>query len=645
MDINSINPRILEYYQQMMFPGSVPDLTTEPQIASGESQSVLMNFLKSLSPISIKQTPESTVIGPSPSAQALQEGIEKTLFAPVRASQYVKGSIEDFLSRLSLTPEGISISKTGKTKPSTAVFNVDEGNEPISPAPVSKATRQTPSIPESGQQVGGPQYSTIPKLETPEFVPIPEEVTPPTVVPPPAEIPTEEDIAAGITPWKPKTDFMESLKQIMDEVIPKWEDLPKPEYKKPGNMLEWLGEAGRLLALKRSAGKEPYDVIRTEEADIEAKATQKRNFIVQRAAQVANLKLLGLQQTIQKEEADRERQAKFLEVAAKSKPELMNSLPFIKAVASNLGVPSEEAAKIIRQGYDPTTGQLKLYQTPEERMETQQKALWNIAEQGLVDTGMPRDRARFISRGGSKEYLDYMGTQLQSTMSQTPPDIARAKAITKNIQAYQAMTNVNTAQAKALALIERDPGLKSFDKIFTDKDTANFFKNDTMRTALGLETKTPTPHAPVEVKVAEKIKQEAKAAVGNPIKEKIFSDKYKHSPLEILFTDDATAANLPEPFSTSAKMAPPNVAKTYDTLKAWTDDPAVRSSIDTVILHKNKPVFDSVNTFLQSKKQPFLTQDERYRIATASNSGNPELVWQTVAEILTQRKVPLPIIK
>src|SRR3989304_4290841 len=138
MNGSSIDPKILDYYQQMMFPGSTVE---QPETAPEPSGTTVLDFLKKLSPVSITETPESTTISPGPGAKTAQSIAAYPMWQTLRAQEALRNAIKDIVSRISLTQEGINLKKPTPPK-SSAVFPIDEGTETIpqvaSTKPISK---------------------------------------------------------------------------------------------------------------------------------------------------------------------------------------------------------------------------------------------------------------------------------------------------------------------------------------------------------------------------------------------------------------------------------------------------------------------------------------------------------------------------
>lgn len=623
-----INPDILQIYQQLL--NISPEQQEEqPPPETNVQQTGFFQNLKSID-------------------KTVRDWIENNFFPKIEVVKKPQpGLFQGWPISFGFGTESATPSPPSAVSPPGAIIRPE--------TPIKRAIPQTPA---PGKQIGMPQY-TAPGLGQvlgnepayPSYEAAPAENytnAPPSTVSAttpsagaPAPIPSTEQIAAGITPWKPKTDFTENFKQILDEAIPKEEDLPKAQYKKPTNIIEWLGEFGRLMALQRS-GKDPYAVIKAEEQEAEAKTKEARNYIIDRASKTANLKLIALQEQVRREDIERERHAKWLEFLVKSKPELMDNLSFVQAAASNLGVPPSEAAKIIRESYDPTTGELKLSVPPEERLIQQQKALMNWTKQNLIDVGVPPDRAAYIAAGGSKEIFDFLGQQYQNAI--TNNDTKKAEKIGAQIRTYQEFTQRDLVQEKALNLIKNDPKLTIYDKMFSNKEDAQYMKSQTYLQALqGEKAKMPPQRTPREIKVDEQIKQEARAALGNPAAEKAFTTKHKGiTPMDFLYKGGVAGIQLPWPYGMAAKMAPPNTAKDGDKLKMWVDiNPEIQKSIRTIMINKYKDIFDAVNQTLINAKKPLLTDTEMQRIATAADRGEDALLWQAVQEILIEHKVPL----
>ena len=520
----------------------------------------------------------------------------------------------------------------------------------VTAAPSAPAQRATPAIPKPGEQIGTPQYTAdgtvshkglisewpVKKLE--DIIPSPAGtealVTPSTA----ATIP---DFTKLIQPGKPKIDYEKELMDIFDKAVPKWEDLPKARSIEPKTPIDALTRFVRDVGLG-FLGKDIFALKEGEIAKEEGKAVQERNYVIQRSSQLANFKLSALSKKMEQEEADRTSAAQWLEYLGNANKEYRKSPSYQAAVAALKNIPVEMAAPLLQSMVNPETGLLEgMYKSPIEELEEQQKAMFKINKQNLIAAGITEGRAAYIAAGGSKEMIDFYAQQYQNAIE--TKNEKKAQEIEATIKRYQSFAQRDVAQEKALDLIRKDPKLTSFDKIFSNRETAQYYKDSTYAQAMfGEKAKTPPHVAGKEVKVDEKIKEEAKAALGNPVAEKAFSDKYKHTAIGVLFKDEATTMNLPEPYATGAKLAPPNTAKDGDKLKMWIDmSPEVQRSIKTIIVNKYKPVFDIVNQKLIEAKKPLLSDAELYRIATAANSGNNDLVWQTIAEILTERKVPL----
>jgi hypothetical protein len=526
------------------------------------------------------------------------------------------------------------------------------------PKPTIPLQRPAPKAP-TGEQIGTPQWQSSPgQGVAPEDVPpeTPEAPTPAEtpVATAPASAAEMPDFNKLVQPWKPKTDYEKSIMDIFNSTIPKWEDLPKAKSIEPGTPAEAFTRFVRDVGLSL-LHKDIFAMKKAEGVEAEAKASQERNYIIQRAAQLANFKLSALSEKSRREEADRESSAKWLEYIGNSNPEYRKNPSYQAAVASIRGIPADQAASLLQSMVDPKTGKLEgMYEDPGERLVKQQETLNNWSIKKLTDAGFTKERAAFSLATGNMDMGAYLMNRYQNAM--TSKDAKTAGQAKQDMQEYQKMMTFDPEEAKAKIFLDNFPLAK---KAFADNTSANQMRDwATTYLFLGKDAakklKVPIDK---EVKLNEQVAQLAVSSLGNPEKAKAFTEKFGMSP-QMAFQihygikeGAAPSTDMPEPYYTGTKMFP-NTAK--DPGKYMGPDPlgeSIKSAARDQIVNKYRPWLNQIMqaeiitdpkeraTAIKNMQKKPLTDDEIYRFATAANQKNQSLLQEVIHQIYAERGI------
>lgn len=558
-----------------------------------------------------------------------------------RALQYTSKSLKQSMSR---PPE----------PQTSAIFPTEEG--------LAEPTQPGTAVLQPRKQVGTPQYtSPSGRGIMPPSVPTetPETPTPPATEPPattPASAAAIPDFSKLIQPWKPKTDFEKESIDMFDKIVPKWEDLPKAKSIEPDTPMGVLTRFVRDVGLG-FLGKDIFALKEKEIEKEEGRATQERNYTIQRASQLANFKLSALSKRTEREEADRESTAKWLEYVGNANLEYRKNPSYQAAVASIRGIPVEQAAPLLQSMVNPETGLLEgMYEPPESRLIKQQEALntWNIKK--LTDAGFSKDRAAFSLATGNMDMGAFLMNKYQNAV--TNKDKAGMKQAQADIKAYREMSTFDPIEEKATFFLKNSDKIKK-SGFFADDASFNFMKTwATSYLLLGKdaakELKMPTAK---DVKINEQVARLAISTLGNSAKEKAFIDKFGISPQTAFqvhygLKEGQPSPDMPEPFNTITRMFPNTVKNPEKFMGADPLGDSIKTAARDQIVLRYKPLFaeiigEGINQTPQARairkvmRKKSLTDDEIYKIATAANQGDQNALNSIRIQIYATRGLKL----
>lgn len=451
--------------------------------------------------------------------------------------------------------------------------------------------------------------------------------------------PAEEvDFEKMVSPWQSKINYEQELMDIFNESWPEYSELPQSAYKHPETPKEYLTEFIRLTGWALN-GKDPYTLVKGEEAQAEAKAKEERDYVIKRGAQLANMRLSALAGKVKQEETARADQAGWLEWVGTAQPEVKKQPWYQAAVASIRGIPPEQAARVLNDLVDKNTGKLEgMYVSEIDRAINKQEALNNYQFQTLKKMGYSDQRAAFAVATGSHDMEAFLMHQFQT--AKTPQEKAGAQ---KAIQEYRSVKD--TSQIKALNFILNK---EKYRPLFSSEESFNLY-NDWAHATYLLGENAPKPAVPREVIVKEKIAKEMWAALGNPAKEKKFAEDHGGITAKQVFDlymrpkdakdkEKAVAPpGMPEPLASIYEMTG---IKADKLVNITGDDPfgqALKQAARDMYTRKYAGLFAKVNSLLPSNAP--LTVEEMDKLATAARIS----VEQTIAaehEIYAARGVP-----
>lgn len=307
----SLDPRILGVLQQILRPSlaGTPTPIQQSEQQGPPQQGLLSKYIADTEAYSKKDMLDPN----TPLGRAYSSTLGKLMKYPLWAGAAAQGAVREGPVAAALAAKkGISDwydwVKTGKEPGQELQFQApgsevktDRGalQVPTTPAEAPKKA-SIPFQSPGGEPVGNKMWGGGSREETTA----PLAAAPTTPGSPPQTGDTEDEakkkLAEGmdVKPWKPSTNLEKELMNIFDSTIPKWEDLPKTYEMDTSTTLGAATQVARDAALK-VLGKDPIGM---REEELQAK----RNYMVQRASQMANIKLSGLNYRMQQEEAARD---------------------------------------------------------------------------------------------------------------------------------------------------------------------------------------------------------------------------------------------------------------------------------------------------------------------------------------------------
>lgn len=467
-------------------------------------------------------------------------------------------------------------------------------------------------------------YGEIPEGQekAPVVTEIPSE-TAPTETP---TKPTEEvDFTKMVSPWQSRIDYEKEIEEIFRQAYPDYKDLPQSKYKHPETPMEYLTEFMRLTGWALNK-KDPYAIVKSEEAEAEAKAKEEREYVIKKSTQLATMRLNVLSNKMKKEEEARADQAAWLEYIGNAQPELRKQPSYQAAVASIRGIPPEDAGRVLNDLVDKNTGLLEgMYVSEIDKAIQKQEALNNYQFKKLKEMGYSDQRASFAIATGSFDMEQFLMHQYQT--AQTPQAKEEAR---KAILEMQSVKDIS--QIKALNFIRnRD----TYRKLFADDASFKYYNDWATATAL-LGKDAPKPPVPKEVTIKEEIAREMWSALGNPKKELEFSTRHGVSAKEVfnlyMRPKDAKEADkplvappgMPEPLATIFEMTG---VKADKLMNITGDDPygtSLKQAARDLYTRKYAEVIKRMNAKLP-KDEP-LTVEEIDRIATAARVSVDQVI-------------------
>lgn len=524
-----------------------------------------------------------------------------------------------------------------------------------------------------------PQLSVTWPSETRFLRPTPilPEVTSPVETPPKKEEikpkeketePKEKPVEFPRIMFERPTDYEAELMKIFEETIPKWEELPKPrEDKPPSTPSEFLYDFARNLALLYLK-KDPFEYRRLLKAEEEAKTQQERQYILQRASNLLNLRIQALNEKMRREEENRRAGIEWLTALANSNPDIMNNKNFQLAVASYAGVPPSEVESFLKQFEDPETGQLKnFYKDPQLRQIELQKKMTDLHVDMLKEMGFSDDEAKIMVLSKESD-----PAKIALTLYFKYNRLGQTDKAKEQLEKYNWIRQQNLESPemeRAANFINKYASDKEFrntvNKIFGEH-TDQFIKHQ-MATALGAKGFKPE-HAP---KASEEISRKRLELLNEAIKAvedersgkkgaiQSFIDKWKIDPINVIHAiglniksgslDENVVNELPSDIKYALKIEEAFKKKTgkADTFLTLSDSSSpARSAARSLLRKKYNEQISEIEKTIKSKapkkfRDMVLTDDEVVELADALESNDTDKIINTYITIFNRRGLKL----
>ncbi len=503
---------------------------------------------------------------------------------------------------------------------------------PIEGAKSTPAVSALPEMPAPGEIVGTPQYMA--PTETPV-------VPPPTETPVTPTAPEIPDFSKLIKPWKSGVNYEEELMKIFKESMPLPDELPKSKFKEPSTIREFFSDFAKYAGIAM-AGKDPWEYKKGESKEAQNLAAKDRAYVLQRSAQLANLRIAGLTEKMKREDTDRANKDAYLRNIQAQYPKVAKEPWFQAAMASVAGIPPEEAEAFLKKHVDPKTGLLEsFYRSPIEKAIDQEKAMGDFkVKQVMEATGYPIDKAKYVVFAGKDDPGAYLMMKYQRAMQSKDP--VAVKQVTSEIQQWKALNAFDPERDQAIALLTdlKDPKVeKNAKAMFNDEQSYKNFKQYNLGVALG--AKGWKPPTPTDMHFNEEVTMMANNAIGNPTREKAFLARYGIDPRQAVATymkwaKENPTVDVPEPYASIRTLFPEYKGKMGEVMF----DPTMTSAINSHLAAKYAPIWTEINRTLPSKTQ--LTPQEVYEVATLLNKNDKENLLARIRQLYSDRKMKLP---
>ena len=533
---------------------------------------------------------------------------------------------------------------------------------PVLEVPAQQRIQQwgEPTMPTEGEekptaptgQVGKPQYSApVPPPTEPIPAPAPTpapvpQPAPPTVTAPPTAAPQPQppagpELGKLIKPWKSSVDFEKELMNIFNESIKEYGALPKSKFKEPTTVREFISDFAKYAAVAFS-GKDPWEYKIGEYKRAEAEADKERNYAIQRASQLANMRISALTERARREDMERQKGSDYLVTIGNMYPQIRQQPAYQAALASYAGVPIEEAKALLEQHVDPKTGLLKgFYKDPTELEIEKLEKIQEFKKRQLKEIGFSDEQAAYTAATGTYDPEKFAMMQLQKAYNdlgvamktQDPAKIEAARNnATTRLEQYkeiQKLSHFDMNQQRALDFMDRfskNPvGVRqSLKAVMQDDHAVNAVIQYNTALAIGASgVKIPEPK---EAKPKDDFAAMAMRLVqeGNPEKIKAFTDKWEMSPHQVVqlymgwIKESGLPGTLVEPLHTFTKLFKTADPKKFIDLMTM---PEMTQMIVNNIRMTYWTTLADIEKKIANTKQP-LTNAEIYQLATFWNEGD-----------------------